>query len=201
MKYKNIIFDYGNTIAAFEPRDIIKKFGIKDEQKITLLCDKAFDRKYWDKLDIGTLSQEDFIKNVKAELPHALHNVAEQICNGWINRLPYIDGIEKLIERLKNDGFKLYILSNISKHFSQNRKETGIFKMFDGLVFSAEISMVKPDRNIFEYILNKYSLVPEETVFIDDNADNINAANRLNIKAYLFDGNADKAEAFIYGLL
>ena len=200
MKYKNIIFDYGNTIAVFEPKEIIKSFGITDEYKVSLLNEKAFDRKYWDKLDSGELSQEDFIKNVKSDLPSELHSDAEKICNGWITKLPYIEGMEKLIKKLKNDGFKLYILSNISRHFAENYEKDGIFKLFDGLVFSAEIGMVKPDENIFKYILNKYSLVPKETVFIDDNESNINAAKLLNINAYLFDGQTDKAEAFIYGL-
>ena len=192
MKYKNIIFDYGNTIVEFEPMNIVKRFGVTDNNDADILCRKVFDRKYWDKLDSDEISQEEFIRGVLSELPQRLHGIAKDICNNWIINLPYIDGMDSLIYELKREGYKIYLLSNISRHFAENSDKIEIFKQFDGLVFSGAIGLVKPNRDIFEYILEKYSLKPSETVFIDDNKDNINTAESMGIKTLLFEGDSKR---------
>ena len=198
MNCKNVIFDYGNTIVEFEPMNIVKRFGITDNADAEILCEKVFDRKYWDKLDSDDISQEEFINGVLSELPQRLHGIATDICNNWITNLPFIQGMDKLIYKLKQDGYKIYLLSNISKHFAENSDKIEIFKQFDGLVFSGAIGLIKPNKDIFEYILHKYNLVPSETVFIDDNKDNVATAEGMGIKSLLFDGNSENAEQFIY---
>ena len=195
---KNVIFDYGNTLVEFEPRNIALRFGITDEEEIKLICEKLFDRKYWDRLDDGTLSQKDFVKNVKSELPTKLHSVAEKICNDWVVNLPFISGMENLVKTLKNDGYSIFLLSNISKHFAERSGEIEIFEFFDGLVFSGEIGLVKPNVEIFDYILKKYSLKPEECLFIDDNPDNIAMAEKSGINALRFLGRAEDIEKFLF---
>ena len=67
-----------------------------------------------------------------------------------------------------------------------------LFEIFDGLVFSAPIGLTKPDKEIFDHILLKYDLKPEETVFIDDNINNILGARASGIKGYLFDGDVSR---------
>ncbi|MCR4693526.1 MAG: HAD family phosphatase [Firmicutes bacterium] len=198
MNCKNVIFDYGNTIVEFEPMNIVKRFGITDNADANILCEKVFDRKYWDKLDSDDISQEEFINGVLSELPQRLHSIATDICNNWITNLPFIQGMDELIYKLKQDGYKIYLLSNISKHFAENSDKIKIFKRFDGLVFSGAIGLIKPNRDIFEYILDKYSLTPSETLFIDDNKDNVATAEGMGIKSLLFDGNSENAEQFIY---
>ena len=198
MNCKNVIFDYGNTIVEFEPMNIVKRFGITDNADANILCEKVFDRKYWDKLDSDDISQEEFINGVLSELPQRLHSIATDICNNWITNLPFIQGMDELIYKLKQDGYKIYLLSNISKHFAENSDKIEIFKQFDGLVFSGAIGLIKPNKDIFEYILHKYNLIPSETVFIDDNKDNVNTAERIGVKSLLFDGNSENAEQFIY---
>lgn len=72
-----------------------------------------------------------------------------------------------------------------------------IFSFFDGMVFSGEIGKIKPDKEIFEYILTKYNLKREECLFIDDTKINIEGAMDANIKGYLFDGNTEKLREYI----
>ncbi len=197
---KNVIFDYGNTIVEFEPVNIVKRFGVTDAADASLLCEKVFDRRYWDRLDSDDISQTAFIEAVLSGLPAGLHDKAMDICNNWITELPFIHGMDDLIYGLKRDGYKIYLLSNISRHFAENKEKTEIFKVFDGLVFSGEIGLVKPSWEIFEYILREYGLAPAETVFIDDNAKNTAAAESMGISSLLFDGNAETAKSFIYNL-
>jgi putative hydrolase of the HAD superfamily len=58
--------------------------------------------------------------------------------------------------------------------------------LFNGIVASGEIGLVKPQPEIFEYLLNRYGLVAADTVFIDDHAANIVAARALGLHAILF---------------
>lgn len=57
--------------------------------------------------------------------------------------------------------------------------------------------MVKPNKDIFEYLLKNFSINAEESIFIDDNASNINGANSVGIYTYLFDGNSNKLREFL----
>ncbi|MCR4719497.1 MAG: HAD family phosphatase [Firmicutes bacterium] len=198
MKYTNVIFDYGNTIVEFEPMNIVRRFGVGDNADADILCEKVFDRKYWDKMDSDDITQDEFIKGVLSELPERLHSIAKDICNNWITNLPYITGMDNLIHKLKEDGYKIYLLSNISRYFAESCDKIEIFKEFDGLVFSGEIGLVKPNKDIFEYIIDKYSLIPSETVFIDDNKQNVDTAEKIGIKSLLFTGNSNEAMEFIY---
>ena len=68
---------------------------------------------------------------------------------------------------------------------------------FEFCVFSADIGMVKPSREIFEYILNKAGINAEETLFIDDSEKNLRGAELLGIHTYLFDGNAEKLSEYL----
>ena len=194
---KNIIFDYGNTLVEFEPRNIALRFGVTDEEEIKLICEKLFDRKYWDRLDDGTLPQEEFVENVKNDLPEKLHSVAEKICDDWVVNLPFISGMDSLVKKLKHDGYSLFLLSNISKHFAERSDEIEIFEFFDGLVFSGKIGLVKPSGEIFDFLLGKYSLKPGECLFVDDNRDNIAMAEKKGINALRFEGKAEDIEKFL----
>ena len=196
---KNVIFDYGNTLVRFYPDEIIRSFGVAESGNAALLERVLFDRVYWDRLDDGSLSQEDFKSQVRKNLPFELHSLSDKICDEWITALPPVEGMHELAQKLKSNGCKLYILSNISEHFAKNYKKIPLFDIFDGLVFSGEIKLAKPDIRIFEHILNKYSLSANECVFVDDNEKNISAAKQCNINAYLFD-NAKNAEEFILSL-
>ena len=72
-----------------------------------------------------------------------------------------------------------------------------LFENFDGLVFSAPLGIVKPSKDIFEHLLNTYSLKAEESVFIDDTAKNIDCADKIGISTYLFDGDSQKLSEYL----
>ena len=161
----------------------------------------VFDRQYWDKLDAGTLAHEEAKPLFHERLPKRLHAVADEIMDSWIYNIPLIKGMAELIRDIKESGGKLYLLSNISEYFAENyvhnAEVKGVLDLFDGLVFSAPIRLVKPGREIFSHILEKYSLAPEDSIFIDDNAGNIATAAEMGINTYNFDGDAGKLRAYL----
>ena len=109
----------------------------------------------------------------------------------------YSEGIISLIQELKQKGYKLYILSNMTRHFINNDYKFPIFKEFDGIVYSAPIQMVKTDPKIYEYILNKYNLTPNECIYIDDMKTNLAAAARFGINTFHYQSNTNELRDYI----
>lgn len=191
----NYIFDFGNVLAGYDPEKLVA-CCVEDKERIKLLSEVVFDRLYWDRLDDGSYMEEDLKVLLKDRLEDDLYDDACRIIDSWIENLEKIYNMCNLTKDIKDSGKKLYLLSNISRGFSANYTKTPwineLLSRFDGLVFSGDIGIVKPNREIFEYILKKYGLKAEECVFIDDSEKNIAGCEAVGIKGYLFDGNADR---------
>ena len=197
---KNIIFDFGKVLVDFDPYYMTKQY-FNNEEEIKLVSNIIFDRLYWDKLDKGGITDAEIKNDVKQRLPVNLIDNAFLAYDNWYRNLPEINGMREIVTELKSKGYKLYLLSNISKQFVENYAKVesivSLFELFDGLVFSGPIEMVKPNKDIFEYLLNKFSINAEESVFIDDNVSNINGAKKVGINTYLFDGNSKNLRKYL----
>ena len=201
MSIKNVVFDCGQVLVHFEPSYMVGVY-VKDEKDKALLEEVVFDRLYWDKLDMGTISNEETVSEIKKRIPERLWDCAEKIYFNWIYNIPEIEGMNDLVNDLKSrHGVKLFLLSNISKYFATHARELEILKHFDGLVMSAEIGIVKPSFEIFDYLCKTYNLSPEETVFVDDRRDNIEGAEKYGIHGYLFDGDVNKLRDYLESIL
>lgn len=194
---KNIIFDLGNTVLRFVPEEIAHCF-YKEEKGFDTLIRTVFDRKYWSRLDDGSISQDDFKRGVQSELPEYLHPYSDKICDEWQFVLPVIEGMEELIDDLHRDGYNLYVISNISENFSRCREQIPILKKFDGLILSADEKTAKPGIKIYELALSRFGIKPEESLFIDDLEPNIRGGELAGIKGYLFDGDVQRLRSYIY---
>ena len=84
--------------------------------------------------------------------------------------------------KLKEKGYKLYILSNFHREaFLEIERKCEFEKYFDGKVVSYDVKLLKPEKEIYEELLKKYNLNPEETLFIDDTLANTEGAEKLGI--------------------
>lgn len=194
---KNVVFDFGQVLVHFQPAYMVGKY-VTDEADAKLLEEVLFDRLYWDKLDAGTITDEEVLSAVKMRIPNRLWRVAEQIYVNWIYNIPEMEGMEELILRIKNGyGKRVLLLSNISKFFAEHADEVPILRLIEERVFSAVCGKVKPDCKIFEHLCFTYGLNPEETIFIDDSPKNILGAEGYGICGYLFDGNVEKLSAWL----
>ena len=197
---KNYIFDFGNVLANFYPYDLTAPY-VKDDETCKIVSDVVFDRVYWNKLDDGTITDEEVKTAVCSRLPEELTECACMVYDNWVKTMTPVTGMQELISDIKKTDKKLYLLSNISIGFADTYREIpwikDILKNFDGLVFSGKVGLVKPDRNIFEYVLSKFSLKAEECLFIDDSPLNIDGARSVNINGYLFDGDAQKLRKYL----
>lgn len=192
---KNIVFDLGNVLFLFNNDNLTAACGIEGDD-LRLVSDTVYDRLYWDRLDDGSITDEEVKEAICKRLPERLQEKACLVFDSWIKNMPPVDGMHDLICDLKKDGKKIYLISNISDRFAKTWQSyphiENTLSLFDGFVFSGEVKLAKPDKKIFEYFLDKYSLDSSDCIFIDDTSRNIEGALLAGIKGYLFDGDADK---------
>ncbi len=194
---KNIVFDYGKVMVHFEPSYMVGRY-VTDRDDASLLEDVLFDRLYWDKLDDGTIEDEELLDAVKDRIPERLWEISREIYYNWMYNLPLIDGMSELVLHVKNDiGARVFLLSNISKLFAEHAHERAELEPFEKCIFSAVVGRTKPNRDMFEYLCEECGILPEETLFIDDSEKNIKGAEAFGIKGYHFDGDSYKLEEYI----
>lgn len=192
---KNYIFDFGNVLVHFDT-DKLTSVCVEDAENRALVREVVFDRLYWDRLDAGTITDNEVKAEIRKRLPEDLRDAACDVFDRWIYLDTPVDGMFELVKDIKKNGGKLFLLSNISVNFAENYHKnklvSELFSLFDGLVFSGRLGMTKPNKEIFEHLLNAYSLSADECIFIDDRLDNVEGAEAAGIKGYHFDGDAEK---------
>ncbi len=197
-----IIFDMGNVLIHFRWRELFREMGLSGERFDRMANATVYDP-VWNEFDLGNwtdeMMEEAFIKNDPG-LEKEIKEMMNERFPGLLKKFDYTD---EWLEKLKANGYRLLILSNFSKKaFRDCADELDYVKKVDEAVISWEVHMIKPDPKIYEYIIDKCSLIPEETVFIDDNEDNINAAKKFGINTVLFKGKEDADEQLSkYGVI
>ena len=197
---KNFIFDLGHVLTPFDAYALTRVY-VKDESKVALVAETVFDRLYWDRLDAGTIEDDEVTEGFLSRLPKELHEAALDAYNNWIINLHPIPGMCELVRGLKARGGKIFLLSNTSVNLYENYHRSywmkELFSGFDGLIVSGVIKKTKPNKEIYEYALETYGLKAQETIFIDDNEKNIEGCRAVGIEGYLFDGDADKLRNYL----
>lgn len=190
---RNYIFDFGNVLFRSDTTVLTRRYAKREEDRAELEA-VVFDRLYWDALDRGAVTDEAATAAMRERLPARLHDAALAVYNDWMYNYALIDGMEDVLREVTQRGGRRYLLSNISRRFAQCWRTVpaieSVLSGFDGLVFSGPLGIVKPDPAIFCYLLTTYGLSPQECFFVDDLQDNCDAALRLGIRAYRFEGDA-----------
>lgn len=181
----NIVFDLGGVVFHWNPDELIAScFSSEGEQKIVK---KHFlSHPDWAELDRGTMDKESALRNAEKRSGISYDRLKKILDITPDFLAPKSETID-LIHRIKEKGHKLFILSNMH-HDSMNHLDRtySFLELFDGKVASCRVGLVKPEEEIYEYLLNAFSLAPEETVFIDDMKENVDAASRLGIHPIQF---------------
>ncbi|NRT37176.1 putative hydrolase of the HAD superfamily [Clostridium beijerinckii] len=177
---KNVIFDLGNVILDFQPKIYVE--SKIDEEKVEKIYKCVFQSDEWPMLDRGTICEEDAKRNIinrNTESEELINKVFEN----WYDILTPIESSVDTLKKLKQKGYKIYYLSNFHlAAFEYINNKYDLFKLFEGGVVSYKEKLLKPEKEIYEKILYRYSLEPGETLFIDDMEQNIEAAIKLGLK-------------------
>ena len=201
MSIKNVVFDFGQVMVYFNPKYMVGVY-VSDKDDAALLEEVVFDRLYWDRLDAGTITDEETLAECHKRLPERLWDVADKIYYNWIYNIPEVEGMKDLVSYLKNTyKVKICLLSNISRYFADHSGEIDCLKEFDKIVMTGYLGIVKPHKEIFDYLCDYCEIKAEESIFIDDNKANIAGADAYGINTYLFDGDAKKLKNYLDSLL
>ena len=185
MSIRAIIFDFGGVLIEWDPRNLYRHYFNQPEKIEQFLSDVNFSQ--WNiEQDRGRPFAEG-IAVLSAQYPQYatyIHAFGER----WDETLVgTIDGTVKILRELKQAGYPLYALSNWSAEtFPIARRKFDFFDAFDEIILSGAVGMVKPERGIFEFLLQKIGRPAHECLFIDDALANIQQADRMGFKTVLF---------------
>lgn len=186
---KNIVFDLGNVVFKLKFENVINNFTQKEDE-IKALKTAIFDSDEWLKLDDGAISKEDAINIMISNLPEYLHNTCREIMKCWTKEgLILNEQTIEFIKRVREKGYHTFILSNAPLEIPEFLEKMNVLQYFDGKIISAEEKLSKPDPRIYELLLKKFNLIPEECLFIDDRRENIESAIKCGLNGYIFDYN------------
>lgn len=180
MSIKNIVFDLGRVLIKFEPKEYTEK-NIPEEKR-EAFYNGIFDSDEWQMLDRGTLSYEDAKKIFKERVSGVDKEIDRLFDADLFEILHPIEENVKLLPELKKK-YNLYILSNFHQPaFEHIFKKYDFFRLFDGHTVSCYYYLLKPEKEIYDTLIEKFNLIPEETVFIDDTKVNIEACEKEGIR-------------------
>ena len=180
MSIKNIVFDLGRVLIKFEPKEYIEE-NVPEEKREDFY-NGIFGSTEWLMLDRGTLSYEDAKKIFKERVPGADKQIDRLFDVDLFEILQPIEENVKLLPELKKK-YNLYILSNFHQPaFEHIFKKYDFFRLFDGHTVSCYYYLLKPEKEIYDTLIDKFNLIPEETVFIDDTKVNIDTCEKEGIR-------------------
>lgn len=193
MAIDTVIFDIGNVLAGFDWAGFVKGFGFGDEIN-DRIARAVFMSEDWHQVDLGLLSDEELIEAFIANDPQLKDEIRE-IFTRWQYSVTEYDFAEGWLRDLKGRGLKIYILSNYGRTmFTYAREHFRFLSLADGAVISYTINTIKPRPEIYRHLIEKYSIVPENAVFLDDLAENLAAAREQGLNTILVKSHAQAAE-------
>lgn len=177
---KNIIFDLGQVLLTYAPKPFLQSHdALKSHEDF--LYQSIFRNPLWLELDKGTKTVDEVISIVSNEHPERSEEIHFCLKN-FHSMFQVIPSTENILYQLKEQGYNLYILSNFHEDaFDYVSNKYDFFKAFHGGVVSAHVKQLKPEKNIYDTLLQKYNLAADECLFIDDTLENIVGAKDLGI--------------------
>lgn len=187
---KNIVFDIGNVLASFRWKDLFADLGFTGDAFERIAAATVQHPTMWNEFDRSFMSDEEIIAKCIERAPEyekeirRLFHTTELL----VEEYEYSYG---WIQELKERGYKVYLLSNYGKTSFEAARDKGrlsFLPLVDGGVISYEVKIVKPEPGIYEVLLERYGLKAEECVFLDDRAENVEAARKLGFHGIVVEG-------------
>jgi putative hydrolase of the HAD superfamily len=182
---RNIVFDMGGVLIAWDPARIVARLGLSGEDA-RLLRREVFQSVEWVSLDRGTLSEREALERFSRRLPERLHEAAIRCVYWWKEELWPTEGMAELIRELDSLGYGIYLLSNATSALHGYFPRIPGAEHFRGLLVSADWKLLKPQREIYEKLFSRLGLERGDCLFVDDYAPNIEGANVAGMDGIVF---------------
>ena len=178
---ETIIFDLGNVLLQFDWGIARKRMCERTGCSRRELEDYFVATPFLTQLEVGQLTAQQFFETVAHDL-HFTGSRAE-FDEIFSNIFTMDDAMLQLSQTLKKN-YRRYVLSNtIPQHIEFVFNRYPLLKDFDGHILSYEVGLMKPDRKIYELIMRRFDIIPEQAVFIDDLPANVEAARLTGLQA------------------
>jgi HAD superfamily hydrolase (TIGR01509 family) len=200
MKIKNIIFDLGAVLLNLDMLRTEAAFAalIGDKKLHQIIQRQLFEQNLFSKFETNEIREKEFIETLQAVTPHPVNE--NQIRTAWSAML--LDFPVQRIEMLKNlksEGYKIFLLSNINSihlqdvyaNFHEEHGALNFDQLFDKPYYSHLIGRRKPDTDTYRFVLDDAGIEAAQTLFIDDNADNISGARKAGLHTIHHEANGD----------
>jgi putative hydrolase of the HAD superfamily len=191
---RNIVFDMGQVMIRFDPEMFMDRAGIYDPDDRKLIRNELFRSVEWAQMDEGTLTEETAEPTILNRIPERLKETVRELLYNWAFPREQIPGMEDLVRRLKETGYRIWLLSNASAMQPKYWQKVPVSRYFDGTMISCDVKVVKPSREIYRLFTEKFILKAEECLFIDDAPANVAGAIACGWQGIVFHGDADELE-------
>ena len=181
-----VIFDIGNVLIRFAPDDFLQQLFPDDEQMQQHMLKYVYHGQYWPCFDRGTVTYEEAAQRLAEEAGSTYENYMHALA-GWIELKDPIEEGWRAARLCRRKGKKLYLLSNYPKAGYERLREkfADYFgDLFDGGVISCYDHVVKPQKEIYQLLCDRYGISPQRAVFIDDTLGNIEGANKFGMHGF-----------------
>ena len=180
---RNIIFDLGNVIINYNQEQIINNFT-KQEEEIKYIYDEIFHAPEWELMDLGNITNDEAIEVINKRNEFKYQKLTDNFLHEWYKEQEINRDIVEIAKKLKRNGYKLFVLSNMANLTYEYFKKDEFFSLCTGIIISAHEHLIKPDEKVFRLLLDKYKLNAEECLFIDDDPSeqNYKTANKIGIQ-------------------
>lgn len=184
--YKNFVFDLGGVVVDYNPKEYLvdQFFHERTEKKI---YEAVFGSKEWEKLDLGELTFQEasdiFLKRGREK---DIEFEMQAVLDNWMDMLATRKATVNLMRLFKKNGFNLYYLSNIGRETLHEISKRSFWTMFDGGIASCDVGIAKPDPQIYQMLIDKFNLIPQETIFTDDRRENAISSFHVGITGIQF---------------
>ena len=186
MNVRAVVFDVGNVLYGWDPDSFLVRQLADDEARLRFVEETGL-YAWHETLDGGRPYDE-----AAAELSEKFPQYAAVIA-AWGARFGEtitdpVPGVHAIVEELDARGVPLFAITNFSADFWAlfHARERAFFDRFRDIVVSGEEKLLKPDPAIYYLALDRFRLRPDEALFIDDRAINVEGAEAVGMKAHLF---------------
>ena len=184
-KIDAVIFDLGNVLVAVDEGRAAGRLAARVAKTRQHIEEYAGNTPHAAQLALGKLTRQQFFEIIVRDL--SFTGTYAEFAGIWSEIFTPIEPMIAFATALKSHVRRRLVLSNTNAiHMDYIMQHYAFMKDFDALVLSHEVNLLKPDVAIYQHALSKHGLKAEQTIFIDDLADNVESARRVGLRAIQF---------------
>jgi len=175
-----IILDIGNVLARFGWKEYLLESRYSEEQVQRISMATVYSEA-WKEWDRGSMTTKE-MSDICCRYDTGMEKEIRQFFNDVYSIVQEFDYSQQFVKRLKENGYKVYLLSNFNGgHYRYCQDHFTFMKYVDGGVISYEVNHVKPEPQIYKMLLDKYQINPAQAVFLDDMLENLETARQFGL--------------------